>query len=168
MDKTMLKAELARLQAQEARLQFSSFSNDDAWRLGCMLVERARALGVCPAFEITVNGYTVFRYGFPGTNQHNAQWLRRKRSTVTVTGMSSLRAGYQLQLTGEDAERDWNLPLRDYAFLGGGFPLTLKGTGIVGAVCCSGLPHERDHQIVAETIAVYLGVVLPEEEGKTV
>lgn len=161
MDKTALKNEIIWLRAQEELLQFSAFSNDDAWKLGCMLVARAKSQNVSPAFEITVNGYSVFRYGFPGTNQHNAHWLRRKRNTVSVTGMSSLRAGLQLCFAEEDPERDWHLSTQDYAFLGGGFPLTLRNTGIVGAICCSGLPHEKDHLIVAETLADYLDVSLP-------
>lgn len=160
----MLTKKIAAIKAQEQLLQFSSFSNRDAWKLGCMLVEAAESKGVSPAFAITVNGYTVFRCGFPGTNLHNEQWLRRKCNTVTVTHMSSLRAGYELQQAGEDPERDWHLSTQDYAFLGGGFPLTLKGTGVIGAICCSGLPHEKDHHIVAETIAAYLGVSLPVEE----
>lgn len=163
----MLKAQIAVLKEQERLLQFPSFSNRDAWRLGCMLVEAAEKKGVGPAFAITVNGYTVFRYGFPGTNLHNEQWLRRKYNTVTVTHMSSLRAGYELAQAGEDPERDWRLSPQDYAFLGGGFPLTLKGTGVIGAVCCSGLPHEQDHRIVAETIAAYLGLSLPGSEERS-
>lgn len=162
MNKTVLKKQIDLLLAQEALLQFDSFSNEDAWTLGCMLVARAKKAGVAPAFEITVNGYTVFRYGFAGTNQHNTHWLNRKRNTVTVTGTSSLRAGLQLGLADEDPERDWHLSTQDYAFLGGGFPLTLRRTGIVGAICCSGLPHEKDHAMVVETVAEFLGVALPE------
>ena len=63
---------------------------------------------------------------------------------------------------GEDNERDWYLPAAEFACLGGGFPLILKGTGVVGCVCCSGLPHETDHQIVADTIARFLNVSIPD------
>ena len=156
-----LEDQLERLKRQEALLQFPFFSNDDAWRLGTMLVEAAKERKVTPAFEITINGYVVFRYGFSGTNLHNERWLRRKRNTVQTTHMSSLRAGVELQLKGEDIERDWYLPAAEFACLGGGFPLILKGTGVVGCVCCSGLPHETDHQIVADTIARFLNVSIP-------
>ena len=86
-----LEDQLERLKRQEALLQFPFFSNDDAWRLGTMLVEAAKERKVTPAFEITINGYVVFRYGFSGTNLHNERWLRRKRNTVQTTHMSSLR-----------------------------------------------------------------------------
>ena len=161
-----LREELRRLEEQERLLQFPKFSADDAWTLGCMLVENAKKRALQPAFEITLNGYTVFRYGFGATNPHNAQWLRRKQNTVQVTHMSSLRAGLLLETSGEDPEKDWHLPPADYAFLGGGFPLTLRGTGVVGAICCSGLPHRTDHQIVTDTVAAYLGISLEGQEEK--
>lgn len=154
---------LARLEREEELLQFEHFSNDDAWTLGTMLVENARKMKACPAFQITVNGYTVFRYGFPGTNLHNERWLARKRNTTETTHMSSLRAGTLLQINGENIARDWYLPEEDFAVLGGGFPLTLKGTGVIGSVCCSGLPHETDHQIVADTIAQFLHISLEQK-----
>lgn len=157
-----LQDQLKRLKEQEELLQFSSFSYDDAWRLGVMLVETARQRQVSPAFEITVNGYVVFQYGFPGTNPHNELWLRRKRNTVQTTHKSSLRAGLELKLSGEDIERDWYLPAAEFASLGGGFPLILKNTGVIGCICCSGLPHETDHQIVADTIAQFLQVSIPD------
>lgn len=157
-----LQNQLERLKQQEELLQFSSFSYDDAWRLGSMLVEAARARQASPAFEITINGYVVFRYGFPGTNLHNERWLRRKGNTVRTTHMSSLRAGLELQLKGEDIERDWFLPAAEFACLGGGFPLRLRDTGVIGSVCCSGLPHETDHQLVADTMANFLQVEIPD------
>lgn len=157
-----LREELHRLKQQEEQLQFAHFSADDAWSLGCMLVETAKKRALQPAFEITCNDYVLFRYGFAATNLHNEQWLRRKYNTVQTTHMSSLRAGLMLELSGEDPERDWHLSTTDYAFLGGGFPLTLRGTGVIGAICCSGLPHRTDHQIVVDTIAAYLG----QESGK--
>lgn len=151
-----LEERIKQYEREEETLQFTRFSNEDAWKLGQMLVAEAKKRGVNPAFEITVNGFTVFRYAFPGTNLHNEMWLRRKRNTVTTVHKSSLHVGALLEKSGEDISADWYLPAQDYAYLGGGFPLILQGTGVVGAICCSGLPHEQDHQIVVDTIEAYL------------
>ena len=43
---------------------------------------------------------------------------------------------------------------------GGGFPITLAGTGCIGAVTVSGLPQREDHSLVVEALAHVLGVGL--------
>lgn len=156
MEMSNLEERIKRYEKEESELQFEHFSNEDAWQLGQMLVEKAKKRGVTPAFEITVNGFTVFRYAFVHTNRHNEMWLRRKRNTVDTVHKSSLHVGALLEKSGESIGDDWYLPPQDYAYLGGGFPLILKNTGVIGSVCCSGLPHEQDHQIVVDVIAKYL------------
>ena len=71
------------LEIQEEILQFSSFTNADAWELGTMIVMEARRLGVSITLRIRLNnGYTVFQYGMDGTTLYNEQWLIRKENTV--------------------------------------------------------------------------------------
>ena len=153
-----LQDTIKRYELEEALLQFEHFSHDDALKLGLLLIENAKTRHVKPAFEIIVNGYTVFRYGFPTTNLHNEMWLRRKSNIVNTVHMSSIHVGALLKSKGENIDEDWYLPAKDYAYLGGGFPLILKNTGVVGSICASGLPHEEDHQIVVDTVAQYLDV----------
>ena len=44
----------------------------------------------------------------------------------------------------------------DYA-AGGGFPIALRGTGVIGSICVSGFDdHLDDHQLVINTLAEYL------------
>jgi uncharacterized protein (UPF0303 family) len=157
-----LEKKIERYEYEEEQLQFTHFSNEDALTLGLLLIDAAKQRKVNPAFEIKVNGYIVFHYGFPGTNRHNEMWLRRKSNTVNTVHMSSLHVGALLEKSGQSIENDWFLPAMDYAWLGGGFPIILKGTGVIGSVCCSGLPHEKDHQIVVDTISEFLGISLNE------
>jgi uncharacterized protein (UPF0303 family) len=48
----------------------------------------------------------------------------------------------------------------NFAPAGGGFPITLKGLGVVGVVTVSGLPQRDDHAFVVENIATFIGVPL--------
>ena len=64
---------------------------------------------------------------------------------------------------GKDLWKDWRLDEADYAAIGGGFPIIVAGTGVVGAVACSGLPHEMDHQLLVDAICQILGVDLEAE-----
>ena len=67
------------LQMQEEILQFSSFTNADAWELGNLIVAEAAKRGAAVLVRIRLNnGYTVFQYGMDGTNLYHEQWLTRK------------------------------------------------------------------------------------------
>ena len=78
------------LEMQEEILQFSSFTNADAWELGNMVIQEAKRLGLTVAVRIRLNnGYTVFQYGMDGTNLLNEQWMTRKENTVKTLEESS-------------------------------------------------------------------------------
>ena len=46
----------------------------------------------------------------------------------------------------------------DYVLAGGGFPLTVKGAGVIGVIAVSGLPEREDHGIVVATLCAHLGL----------
>lgn len=133
---------------EEEKYQFSSFSRDDVWELGCDLVEATREFEGPLAVEIDLNGVNVFRYYPAGTGAFHEQWLERKRKTVYTTEKSSLRVFAELQCNGETLLNDMRLDPMEYADCGGGFPLRLKGGCVIGFIGASGLPHLRDHASV--------------------
>ena len=146
------------LEMQEEILQFSSFTNGDAWELGNMILMEARRLGVRVAVRIRLNnGYTVFQYGMDGTNLYNDRWLDRKCNTVRVTEQSSLRLCMTLKMNEENLE-DMFLDPAEYGACGGGFPIRVEEVGVVGAVAVSGLDHVSDHDLLIKSISKYLHV----------
>ena len=143
---------------QEERLKFDHFDNEDAWKLGCVIVNNAREAQVSISVEIWINGYQVFRYGFPGTNNFNDIWMQRKVNTVNMFHRSSLRVHYMPCVGEDDIYVDGLLDPTEFGNMGGGFPIYVKGTGVIGAVAVSGLTHTQDHQLAVDGIAKYLGV----------
>lgn len=141
---------------QENDLVFDKFDRADALALGLKLHENNKYYGVPVAIEITVNGLSVFRYFPEGTVPDSALWLERKRRTVTLMEMSSLRFNGWLGMNGETLA-DRKLDPNDYAAGGGGFPIRVKGVGVVGCICVSGMPHEDDHKLIVDTVAAFLG-----------
>lgn len=147
------------IEYQESVLQFDHFTNEDALQLGLTIIETAKSKGLAPTINIVVNGIKVFKFMFDGTNLNNDVWTKAKINTMRATSHSTLHLVYKLAETGMD-QKDLYMPFEEYAVSGGGFPIFLKGTGIIGYVCLSGLPHETDHRTLVDSMAKYLGVEL--------
>lgn len=142
---------------QEEQYQFERFSRQDALDFGLKLYENVKKGGVPVAIEIAVNGLVVFRYFPEGTVADSGLWLARKRRAVELMEMSSLRFLAWLEVHGESLESRKLAP-DDYAAGGGGFPIRVRGTGMVGSVCVSGMPdHRDDHQLIVNTLAEWFG-----------
>jgi len=63
-----------------------------------------------------------------------------------------------LEQDGRTIEARHGLTLADYAMHGGGFPIILRGTGVVGSVISSGLHQRVDHGMVVDALAGVLGI----------
>lgn len=149
---------IAMLEMQEEILQFTHFTNEDAWELGNIIVSEIKKRQLSVAVTIRLNnGYTVFRYAANETNLQNERWMERKFNTVRQLEKSSLHACLLLQKN-EKTMADWFLDEKDYAAAGGGFPIRVEEVGVIGAVIVSGLPHMADHDLVVKCISRYLHV----------
>ena len=139
---------------QEEKFQFERFSRRDALNIGLKLIENAEKQAQPVAVEITVNGLVVFRYFMEGSRPESELWLARKRNAVDLMETSSLRFFAELEDAGESFA-DRKLDPNEYA-AGGGFPIRLRGTGVIGSICVSGYPdHVDDHQLIINTLAEY-------------
>jgi uncharacterized protein (UPF0303 family) len=150
---------VAELDAEEAELQFSSFTNDDAWELGSALVSAARAADAPVAIEISRNGQRLFHVAMPGATPDNASWIERKTRVVQRFGYSSLHARQSFVERGTTFEEALGLDPQLYAAHGGAFPVIVRDVGPVGAVVVSGLPQLEDHRMVVTAVRRHLAAV---------
>lgn len=140
---------------QEQALTFDSFSRADALSVGLKMLELAKEYADPVAIEITINGLVVFSHFTDGSMADSALWLERKRNSVELMGMSSLRFKYWLDMYGTTLENRKVDPNEYYAG-GGGFPILIKNTGMIGSICISGLPSNNDdHQIVVDALTFF-------------
>jgi uncharacterized protein (UPF0303 family) len=146
---------------QERLLQFDTFSADTAWAIGTALRADAIARQAAMTFEIQIAGRALFACSTFNASASQADWIRRKRNTVMRFGKSSYAVGLQLKLEGKDFSARHEISLADYAAHGGGFPIVLNGTGLVGTVVSSGLDQRTDHAMVVQALASTLGVQVP-------
>ncbi|WP_217144044.1 heme-degrading domain-containing protein [Streptomyces sp. AC627_RSS907] len=145
------------LEAQERRLVFRRFTNDDAWALGSLLVELARERQAPVAIDIHRAGQQLFHAAVPGSTPDNDAWIARKRRVVERYGSASYLVGSRFRAKGTTFEESSRLDADTYAAHGGSFPITVADVGVVGAVTVSGLPQVEDHRLVVEALERFLG-----------
>jgi uncharacterized protein (UPF0303 family) len=148
---------VAQLTAEEAELQFGSFTNDDAWDLGSALVAVARRDGAPVAVDVSRHGHQLFHASLPGTSPDNDSWIARKTRVVHRFGHSSLHVRQASIERGTTFEEEFGLDPALYAAHGGAFPVIVRSVGPVGAVVVSGLPQLEDHRMVVAAVRAHLG-----------
>jgi uncharacterized protein (UPF0303 family) len=148
---------VAELAAEEEELQFTSFTEDDAWRLGTALRELAARESAPVAIDISRNGSQLFRAVLPGATPDNAAWIERKQRVVHRFGHSTLYVRQTFLERGTTFEEQSGLDAREYAAHGGGFPVLVRSVGAVGVLVVSGLPQLADHRLIVTALRAHLG-----------
>jgi uncharacterized protein (UPF0303 family) len=147
---------LKKLLEQETQLQFKSFSNEDAWRLGQLLVDKAKKENKVVTINITRNGHQLFHYALQGTSSDNDTWIQRKMRVVNHFNHSSHYMEMKLESQNKTIEGKYFLDGRLYAANGGSFPIIIKDTGVIGTITVSGLTADEDHQMIVDVLTIYL------------
>ena len=148
---------LTDLLAEEDELQFTSFTNDDAWELGCALVATARERRLPVAVSVVRNGHRLFLAALTGATPDNEEWIRRKERVVARFGHSSLAVRQASVERGTTFEEEFGLDPQRYAAHGGCVPVLVRSVGPVATVTVSGLPQVEDHRLVVAALRARLG-----------
>lgn len=149
--------DIAKIVEQEATLVFPAFDEATAFAIGTAIRER----GLREKWPIVVDIQTwdrpLFYTALPGSTVDNANWARRKRNVVRTF----LKSTYRMVLEQDRQDRTFKpgagLDIADYVLAGGGFPVKVKGAGVIGVIAVSGLPEREDHGIVVDVLARHLG-----------
>ncbi|MFE1950136.1 heme-degrading domain-containing protein [Streptomyces sp. NPDC059524] len=147
---------VAELEEQERTLILDSFSYEDAWRLGTLLVELARGRQAPVAIDITRGRQQVFHAALPGSTPDNDAWIARKRRVVERYHASSYLVGSRFRAKGTTFEASSRLDPDVYAAHGGAFPLRVRDAGVIGVATVSGLPQLEDHALVTEALTAFM------------
>lgn len=158
--KEMAQQKMEEMQRQEEKLWFDHFTNEDALDLGLFCIQQAKEENIPISLEIRLNHSTVFHYRSTGTAEDNNNWLRRKANAVDMLEMSTMQLFYYLIVSEREMKANMYLDPMDYCDKGGGFPIRVKGVGMVGSLCFSALPHDQDHDFVVRALSKYLKVTL--------
>jgi len=110
---------IAALQEQERRLVLDRFDENDAWVLGCLLVELARSRDLPVTIDVRRGGHQLFHAARPGTTPDNDRWVERKARVVERFGASSYLVGRRLAAQGRTLDSDAGLEPALHAAHGG-------------------------------------------------
>lgn len=150
--------DIAKIAAQEAALVFSTFDEATAFAVGSALRDKALAEKLPIVVDIQLWDRPLFYAALPGSTASNTNWARRKRNVVRIFHKSTYR------LVHEKARPDRTFPPADgldpadHVLAGGGFPITVKGVGVIGVIAVSGLPERQDHAVIVEVRCAHLGL----------
>ena len=147
---------IGRLEGQEHRLTFTRLDNDDAWALGCLLVDLGTGRDLPIAIDIRRGNQQLFHAALAGSTADNDAWIERKIRVVERFGASSYLVGRRLAAQGQELDAGMGVDPARYAAHGGAFPVRVPHVGVVGVVAVSGLPQAEDHALVVEGIEDYL------------
>ena len=149
--------DLARIALQEQELQFASFDEETAWRIGSWVHAAAVSRKLVLVVDLRRFGQPLFYSALGGTTPDNVEWVRRKGNVVARFHRSSYAMKLELEQKQSDLFQRYGLPIADYAGHGGSFPLRVSGAGVIGSMTVSGLPDRADHQLAVEALCAELG-----------
>lgn len=145
------------IKAQEAALVFDSFDEATAFAIGSRLRDRAIAETLPIIIDIQLWDRPLFYAALPGSTGANPNWARRKRNVVKMFLASTYRLVLEQQRPDRTFKIGEGLGVDDYVLAGGGFPIAVKGAGVIGAIAVSGLPEREDHGVIVDVLCDHLG-----------
>jgi len=153
-----ISGDIAKIARQEATLVFPSFDEATAFAIGSTIRDRGLKERMPIVIDIRTFDRPLFYAALPGSTADNANWARRKRNVVQMFLKSTYRMVLEQQRPDRTFKPGAGIDSADYVLAGGGFPVTVKGAGVIGVIAVSGLPEREDHGIVVETLCVHLGL----------
>jgi uncharacterized protein (UPF0303 family) len=146
----------ARIESEVAELELAAFGPADALRLGLILVRRGTEGALPIAIDIRRGAQILFHAALEGAQPDNDVWIARKARAVERYGIPSLLLGTRPKIAGRRIENEGWFDQMTYAAHGGGFPVRVKGAGIVAVATVSGLPQIDDHDLVVAALREFV------------
>ncbi len=141
---------------EHEELQFGSFSNNTALKLGLRLVEKAQSQNYPVSIDIRKHGQQIFHFACEGTSVDNDEWIKRKSRVADRFGKSSIYIRDLIREKELSIEELFFIDSKEYSAFGGAFPIIVRNTGVIGTVTVSGLPDEQDHELVVSVLREFV------------
>ncbi len=148
----MLEKNLKFYEEEEQELIFTEWNVDLAYEIGKDIVEFAKKERKTVGVEIYTQGRTVFKYLSQEATPNHEKWLSRKRNSVLFFYHSTAYLYKKMEADETQLVRKYGLPCEEATIIPGGFPIYVKGVGIIGSLCVTGMSFQEDHHLIVEMI----------------
>lgn len=101
---------------------------------------------------IKINQREVFFHAGNQTTNENNIWIKKKENVVDAFDHSSMFKKLSYLDDPNSFYQETGLSPRDYAIVGGGYPIAIKNTGVIGSLIVSGLTDEEDHELAYNSL----------------
>jgi uncharacterized protein (UPF0303 family) len=149
--------DIAKIADQEKQLVFQVFDEATAFAIGSVIRDRALRENLGIVVDIRTWDRPLFFCALPGSTGSNPNWARRKINVVRMFLKSTYRMVLEQQRPDRSFKPGEGLDIADYVLAGGGFPVTVKGAGVIGVIAVSGLPEREDHGVIVDALCEYFG-----------
>ena len=136
--------------------EFNRFTHDDAWHLGCAVLDLCRAENLTVTVCITLGRQRVFHVGLPGSSADLDRWVDRKGNIVSHFNESSMAVAERYVRDGDFQGffTAFALSPNDYFPSGGALPIRVGGA-LVGVLVLSGVDSPTEHRIALTAMQAY-------------
>ena len=144
--------------AQEQALVFAQFDEHVAFSLGMRVRERGLSEKLGIVCDIRTWDRPLFYMALPPTTGDNQHWVRRKYNLVQRVSKSSYRVVLENSSGVDHFQPRRGLDNENFVLAGGGFPIRVKGAGMIGCLTISGLHERDDHAVAVDALCDELGL----------
>jgi uncharacterized protein (UPF0303 family) len=153
-----VEQDIAAIAEQERQLAFTSFDEGTAFAIGSALRARAIRESLPIVIQVSLWDRLLFYAAAPGSTGANFDWVRRKLNVVKMFRASTYRMVLEQERPDRTFKPGHGLSPAEFVLAGGGFPITIKGIGPIGAFGVSGLPEREDHGVIVDALCDHLGL----------
>jgi len=150
------QVEYQRMLTLDKETTFQTFTYDDAWSLGSLLVQTARRSELPIAISVVFGEQRVFHAALTGSSAVNDDWIDRKIRVVARHNLSSYGVGCLYRSRGQEYDEAARYERRQFAAFGGALPIRV-GSLLVGVAAVSGLTEKEDHDLVFDAVTTLIG-----------
>jgi len=140
---------------QEQATAVIHFGNNDLNQFVDILQNVAQSNYENVAVLIKINNRPIFFHAGKNTTNENNVWIKKKENTVDTFDHSSLFEKALFENNPLDFYESNGLSPKDYALAGGGLPIIVQNSGIIGSLIISGLTDEEDHELGYRALLSY-------------
>lgn len=149
---------LNKIASIEQAYSFQTFNADIAIEIGMIFLNIAKRDNLPIVVDISSHDLIYFHFANQGATANNERFIQRKTNTVMRFFHSTWWVSYKVNHDAQSMHEKYGTNNEDFTHLFGGWPIIVKGLGVIGSICVSGLTQEQDNQLIMDGLNQYFNL----------